>query len=285
MRSSGRCPFLRSSSAVKTSLRRSTTATIGFRKGKKGQLRFEHDGFELVVSGPGASHSIHATGNWPRSVRTDAGMMKALARRLPVQDPLTLRANDGRLKIGSLSVPAELLAIAPAAVHLPIGADAVAVLTAVEKYGEVRVKGVIGAATIDSADRILADVHCRAAAYRRRTDSLCDGAARSSNFDRLRASSSPSSVLPRRNRPNSTVTFIIRVANGSTQWSTTFPEADILLTSGTGKLSRSQVLLLVLLLGLAGQVKIGGPGNNLDNEGRDHACSDRTRLRRHSISG
>ena len=89
------------------------------------------------------------------SVRTDAGMMKALARRLPAQDPLTLRANDGRLTIGSFSVPAELLDIAPAAVHLPIDTDAVTVLTAIETYGEVRVKGETGAATIDSARREL----------------------------------------------------------------------------------------------------------------------------------
>ena len=63
--------------------------------------------------------------------------------------------------------------------------------------------------------------------------------------------------------------------------STKFPEADILLTSGTVRLSRSRILLL----GVAGQVKVGGPDNHLDNEGSDHACSDRTRLRRHSISG
>ena len=131
------------------------TVTIGLRKGKKGQLRFEHDGFELIVSGPGASHCIDATGIWQGSVRTDAGMMNALARRLPVEDPLTLRANDGRLIVGSLSVSAELLDIAPAAVDLPIGADAVAVLSAVEKYGEVRVRGVTGAATIESARREL----------------------------------------------------------------------------------------------------------------------------------
>ena len=38
------------------------TVTIGVRKGKKEQLRFDYDGFELIVSGPGASHAIHATG-------------------------------------------------------------------------------------------------------------------------------------------------------------------------------------------------------------------------------
>ena len=132
-----------------------TAVTIGVRKRKKDQLRFDHDGFELIVSGPGACHSIRATGDSPRSVRTDAGMMKALARRLPVQDPLTLRANDGRLTIGSISVSAELLDIAPAVVNLPIDADALAVLAAIEKCGEVRVKGVTGAATIDSTRREL----------------------------------------------------------------------------------------------------------------------------------
>ena len=81
--------------------------------------------------------------------------MKSLARQLPPQDPLTLRANDGRLKIGNFSVLAELLDIAPDAVDLPIDTDAVTVLTAIQTYGEVQVKGETGAATIESARREL----------------------------------------------------------------------------------------------------------------------------------
>jgi hypothetical protein len=126
--------------------------TIGVRKRAfPSEVRFSVvDGF-LEIAGPGAAHSIRAQGTWPSAVLTDAGALKRVASKLPSGDPTVMRAENSRLYIGTFSIDAKVLDIAPTSTQLAIGASGSDVLLAVERMGEARVVGSIGMRAFDAA--------------------------------------------------------------------------------------------------------------------------------------
>ena len=126
--------------------------TVGVRKGTPpSEVRFSVADGLLDILGPGAAHSLPAQGTWPSAVLANSGALKRVASRLPSGNPAVLRAENSRLYIGSFSIEATVLDIAPMSTQLAIGATGADVLLAVERMGEARIAGSIGMRAIESA--------------------------------------------------------------------------------------------------------------------------------------
>jgi len=126
-------------------------ATVGVRGKTTAKVRFSVVNGFLEIMGPGAAHSIPAEGTWPSAILADAGVLKRVASRLPVGDPAVLKVENSRLYIGSFSVEATVLDIAPTGTQLPIGATGAEILIAIERLTEARVAGSIGTQAIENA--------------------------------------------------------------------------------------------------------------------------------------
>lgn len=134
-------------------------ATVGLRSKTTTQVRFSVLNGFLEMMGPGAVHSIAAEGTWPSAVLADGGVLKRVASRLPSGDPLVLKVESSRLYIGTFSLEATVLDIAPVGTQLPIGAAGADILIAIGRLGEARVAGSIGTQAIESArEELLAGI-------------------------------------------------------------------------------------------------------------------------------
>ncbi|SDR39075.1 hypothetical protein SAMN05519103_02591 [Rhizobiales bacterium GAS113] len=119
-------------------------------------IRFDFSGGFLDIIGPSTARSVHANGTWPASVRADAVMMKQLAPRLPLGDPLKLKIEASRLHVGGLSIGVEVLDIAPEAILFPAEATTGDLLAAVERHGAPRVLMSTAAGALDKANLAMA---------------------------------------------------------------------------------------------------------------------------------
>ena len=72
-----------------------------------------HDGLHLLIELAGTSFTVLARGTWPGRARVAGSLLRGLARALPPGDTLRLRLEDGRLRLGSMSVPAQRQDLAP----------------------------------------------------------------------------------------------------------------------------------------------------------------------------
>lgn len=57
----------------------------------------------LTISWAGSSEQVPAKGQWPATVSVPAGWLRALAKALPEANPLSIRLDNGRVIIESLS--------------------------------------------------------------------------------------------------------------------------------------------------------------------------------------
>ncbi len=133
--------------------------TVGLRGNTIAEVRFSLVSGFLEIAGPGAAHSLAAEGTWPSAILADGGVLKRVASRLPTGEPLVLKVESSRLYIGTFSLEATVLDIAPVGTQLPIGATGADILIAVERLGEARVAGSIGTQAIESArEELLAGI-------------------------------------------------------------------------------------------------------------------------------
>lgn len=129
------------------------TATTGIRSKSVFQIRLHFGDGLMFVSGPGASSSLDAKGQWPGAVLIDGSRAKALATRLPELNPFTLVVEDRLLKMGGFSMAVEAMDLAPAMTDIVLGAGSHSVLQAVERHGAPAVVSSIGDAAIEKARR------------------------------------------------------------------------------------------------------------------------------------
>ena len=133
--------------------------TVGLRGNTIAEVRFSLVSGFLEIAGPGAAHSLAAEGTWPSAILADGEVLKRVASRLPTGEPLVLKVESSRLYIGTFSLEATVLDIAPVGTQLPIGATGADILIAVERLGEARVAGSIGTQAIESArEELLAGI-------------------------------------------------------------------------------------------------------------------------------
>lgn len=79
-------------------------ARVG-RRVKQADAVVSMDAGNLVIALPGITASVPATGTWAGSVRIAGEAAVLLARALPFQDPLHIRAESNRFFIGNRSFP------------------------------------------------------------------------------------------------------------------------------------------------------------------------------------
>lgn len=77
------------------------------RRVKQADAVVSMDDGNLVIALPGITASVPATGRWAGSVRIPGEVAVLLARTLPFQDPLHIRAGSKRLFIGNRSFPCD----------------------------------------------------------------------------------------------------------------------------------------------------------------------------------
>jgi hypothetical protein len=130
-------------------------ATMGVRKGKPSEVRFNVANGFLEIMGPGAAQSVQFQGTWPSAVLVEASVLKKIASRLPSSDPTVVRIENSRLFFGGFSIEARVLDIAPEGTQLPIDATGVDVCLAIARIGEVRVAASIGERALQNAKKEL----------------------------------------------------------------------------------------------------------------------------------
>ena len=87
---------------------------------KPAEIRLEHVGGELVVSGLGTSTSITAEGAWPGTAFVSAQALRAIASKLPSREPLKILVKHSRFYIEGWSVPARWQDLSAPAPDLPL---------------------------------------------------------------------------------------------------------------------------------------------------------------------
>ena len=84
---------------------------VGKKLGKRNMQReeavFSFDGGRLTVESVGARQSIPASGSWSGFARIAFLYFDALRRAPPSQSPLQIKYLEGRLRIGTTSLPAD----------------------------------------------------------------------------------------------------------------------------------------------------------------------------------
>lgn len=111
------------------------TATMARRHGRTGTVRFACRNGRLVLTGPGAEAVVDASGHWTGAVLADAGMLRAVAGKLPNRAQIEIAFRDGRLLLGSFGIGAEHAPDAGMPVLLPMGSGGPAVLRAIAREG------------------------------------------------------------------------------------------------------------------------------------------------------
>ena len=130
-------------------------ATVGVTRTNGGVLRFSLSDGQMTLTGPGAATSIPPNGSWPAAVLADAAMLKRLSTKLPRQDPIILRASEGKLRIGSAGIDAQIADLAPPAVLLSIGRGPAEVVVAIARLGRPAVVASVGQKEVERANQAL----------------------------------------------------------------------------------------------------------------------------------
>ncbi|MHB1141460.1 MAG: hypothetical protein ACYC1T_06880 [Sulfuricaulis sp.] len=85
-------------------------ARFGTKLGKRNIARehvtFRFDGTKLTVTIVDIAHTLPARGSWEGTVTVTLTFMGRFSKCPPTQDPLVIRYEDARLKIGTTSFPA-----------------------------------------------------------------------------------------------------------------------------------------------------------------------------------
>jgi len=90
-------------------------------------LLFKEDS-NLVISAFGIATEVPVTGKWLNEVRAPIGFFAKLARVLNSDDPVRMWLMDGRLHIGSLSIPCEVQAATGSEITVALDADFLTIL-------------------------------------------------------------------------------------------------------------------------------------------------------------
>lgn len=126
-------------------------------------LTFENG--QLVIACVGASTAIDASGRWTGSVTVSSRSLFSLGRPPSDSDPIRLEVQDGRLRIGKLSVPCKWNELKDPQIELPLNPPLLLLLSLARTYSATEIASqsgdvakLIGSAT-RRANQIISDVH------------------------------------------------------------------------------------------------------------------------------
>lgn len=95
---------------------------LGRRK-NVGEALLIYDVGRLLIRVGGAEFAVPATGEWRGEARVSASLLRALAKVPPVQDPIIVQVNAGRLRIAGTSMTCHWQKPNTATVEVPLDLD------------------------------------------------------------------------------------------------------------------------------------------------------------------
>jgi hypothetical protein len=107
---------------------------IAVMKDGDGELLITFDGTKLHFVVQGMETSISGQGHWPGTALVSAKYIIPLIKVPPDQDPVTLRFNDGKLKIQTYTLACKWQHISPIPIDVPMDARPIDILRLRFKY-------------------------------------------------------------------------------------------------------------------------------------------------------